>query len=140
MAQSLRKGLKPDLVITESAIDALSFLQLPDTDRNHPNGIVAVSTAGVRATVNERISSLLPEAGRVLIAYDNDEAGRSFGAKLARAIRDIFEGVIQFLQPPDGCKNINDMLQFEEKTYFDPEKKDAKPENCDVGWSSGPSI
>ncbi|MBS0981493.1 plasmid recombination protein [Acetobacter thailandicus] len=140
VAQGLQKGRKPDLVITESAIDALSFLQLPDTDQKYPNGVVVVSTAGVRATVNERIHSLLPEADRVLIAYDNDEAGRAFGAKLARAIRNIFEGVIHFFQPPEGCKDINDMLQSKKATCQVLEKQNEKVEDSVTSWSYGPSI
>lgn len=134
-SHGIRKGCKPDMVIAESAIDALSFLQLPDIDRNHPNGLMAISTAGVRATANERIEYLLPKVDRVLIAYDNDAAGRSFGVKLGRAIKDIFEGVVQVFQLQNGCKDINDMLNYPQNTA--PEIEEDKRDN---DYHSGPTM
>ena len=136
----VQKDKKPDLVVTESAIDALSYLQLSDTKQNHPNGVMAVSTAGVRATVNQRITSLLPHIDRVLIAYDNDEAGRSFGAKLGRAIRDIFEGIVQVFQPLDGCKDINDMLQKSGERHLRLKPKEDSSNYYDTTWNNGPSM
>lgn len=125
----VQKDRKPDLVVTESAIDALSYIQLSDTNQNHPNGVMAVSTAGVRATVNKRITNLLPQVDRVVIAYDNDEAGRSFGAKLGRAIKNIFQGAVRLFQLPAGCKDVNDLLQSQRKPK---PTREAAPEPDDV--------
>ena len=129
MPSGVQKDKKPDLVVTESAIDALSYIQLSDTNQNHPNGVMAVSTAGVRATVNKRITNLLPQVDRVVIAYDNDEAGQSFGAKLGRAIKNIFQGAVRLFQLPAGCKDVNDLLQSQRKPK---PTREAAPEPDDV--------
>ena len=128
-SDGIQKDRKPDLVITESAIDALSYIQLSATQQNHPNGVMAVSTAGVRATVNKRITNLLPQVDRVVIAYDNDEAGQSFGAKLGRAIKNIFQGAVRLFQLPAGCKDVNDLLQSQRKPK---PTREAAPEPDDV--------
>lgn len=129
MPSGVQKDKKPDLVVTESAIDALSYTQLSATEQNHPNGVITVSTAGVRATVNKRITSLLPQVDRVVIAYDNDEAGRSFGAKLGQAIKNIFQGAVRLFQLPAGCKDVNDLLQSQRKPK---PTREAAPEPDDV--------
>lgn len=117
------KGDRYDLVITESAIDALSYVQLSDTYGWH-DSLMAVSTAGVRETVNKRIVSLLPEADRVVIAYDNDDAGRSAGSKLLAAIKAICEVIVEIVFPPEGCKDINDYLKKRQETAPEPDYSD----------------
>jgi len=76
---------------------------------------MAVSTAGVRETTNRRIEALLPKADRVLIAYDNDEAGRSAGRKLKAAIEAICRVVVEIIFPPEGCKDVNDCLRKQQE-------------------------
>lgn len=123
-ASGIKPGEKGDLVITESAIDALSYLQLAETSRTHPNGVMVISTAGVRETVNERLEFLLPKVDRVLIAYDNDDAGRSAGSKLKAAIEAICRVIVEIIFPPEGCKDVNDYLKKERETAPEPDYSD----------------
>jgi len=134
VSAGFNKGDRYDLVITESAIDALSYVQLSDTYGWH-DGIMAVSTAGVRETVNKRIEFLLPEAGRVLIAYDNDDAGRSAGSKLKAAIEAICRVVVELIFPPEGCKDVNDYLKKQQETPVQPAEYDLNND-----WDDSPSI
>jgi len=113
-ATEFPKGEKYTLVITESAIDALSYIQLTKT-HGWGDRFVAVSTAGVRETVNKRIESLLPGSDRVVIAYDNDDAGRSSGSKLKAAIETICRVVVEIIFPPEGCKDVNDYLRKQQE-------------------------
>lgn len=89
---------------------------------------MVVSTAGVRETVNKRIESLLPEVDRVLIAYDNDDAGRSAGSKLKAAIEAICRAVVWIIFQLEGCKDVNDYLKKQQKTALEPDHSDPDDE------------
>jgi hypothetical protein len=116
-----RRGLQTGdraLIITESAIDALSYFQL------HPERAACarfLSTAGAPSAhqleVIDRIFGKLPEASTVLAAVDSDAAGD----KLASRIEEIARGrsAIAFRRhSPSPAKDWNDVLQQVERGYI----------------------
>jgi|GEM_PF-1953135 len=101
---SLRNGDGP-VVITEGEMDALSVMQagymravsLPDgwtVDGEKRQALIDAEAA-------------LRESPFVIVAGDNDEAGRS----LPKAVANILLGHdVRFVEWPDGCKDANDVL------------------------------
>lgn len=67
------------LVISENPIDAISYIQ-----GNHLEG-TAASTGGVTATMPENLRNAAWR--RIIVAFDNDANGKSFGEKLVKDIK-----------------------------------------------------
>ena len=106
------------LVVTESAIDALSYFQLhPDpADRTR-----FLSTGGAPSTrqveMLERVFAQLASASRVVAAVDSDDAG----IKLASRIEDLVrrhEGIAFQRHSPWPAKDWNDVLRRVEREYI----------------------
>lgn len=85
--------------ITESIIDALSL----------PEGGVAIGGAVVSDRQIKKIRSLNP--GRIVLALDNDEAGRKSTRDMFFALRKGLGSTPYFVMPPDPYKDWNDMLK-----------------------------
>jgi hypothetical protein len=106
------------LVVTESAIDALSYFQLhPDpADRTR-----FLSTGGAPSTrqveILERIFAQLASASRIVAAVDSDDAG----VKLASRIEDLarrHEGITFQRHSSWPAKDWNDVLRQVERDYI----------------------
>ena len=100
------------LVVTESAIDALSFHAL----HPHPETRYASTGGSLNPTQPELLSGALqklPEGGAFLIATDADTAGR----RLAENLAEIADGVgradlgVQRVEPPEEGQDWNDQLR-----------------------------
>jgi DNA primase len=92
------------IVVMESAIDALSVYQLTEN--------AALSLGGTSPLALEFALAHSPQISRVLLALDNDEAGRISCERIEQLLRDRFSGVsIERLLPPNGCKDWNEILQ-----------------------------
>jgi DNA primase len=96
------------LVITESAIDALSFHALKGDEKTR-----YVSTAG---EWNPHVSSLLNHAAntlpgnRIVLAFDNDDAGKEYERRTRDALKDLPKE-IHVLFPTAQGKDWNDVLR-----------------------------
>jgi hypothetical protein len=106
------------LVITESAIDALSYFQLhPELgDRTR-----YLSTGGAPSArqieLLDRVFAQLPSASRVVAAVDSDDAG----AKLASRIEDLVRSrsaIAYERHSPAPAKDWNDVLRQVEHAYI----------------------
>jgi hypothetical protein len=116
--QSAARPHDQALVITESAIDALSYYQL------HPERAPTtryLSTAGApsRSQIEglDRVFARLPEASTVFAAVDSDSAGE----KLARGLQDLtrLHAKLTFQRDaPTGAKDWNELLQRVEQDYI----------------------
>jgi hypothetical protein len=100
------------LVVTESAIDALSYHQLRRDKDDDCARYLSTAGAPSRAQFEllARVLSGLPAASTVVVAVDADEAGH----KLARQIEALARGVPRLgfcRQAPVGGKDWNDVLQ-----------------------------
>jgi len=106
------------LIITESAIDALSYFQF---QRETAAGARFLSTAGApsrhQLELLDRIVGKLPRASTVLAAVDSDVAGD----KLASRIEELVRGhsALAFRRhSPSPAKDWNDVLQQAERDYL----------------------
>jgi hypothetical protein len=91
------------IAVTESAIDALSVYQL--------TGYVALSLGGTSPLALEYALTHSLQICRILLALDNDEAGRIGCTRIERLLRDRFSAVsVERLLPPGGCKDWNEYL------------------------------
>lgn len=100
------------LVVAESAIDALSWAAL------HADSIPTrfVSIGGALSPAQPELLTAamekLPHRGRVVLAFDNDNAGRKLADQIeesfAKAKRNDLELVVDF--PPTAGKDWNDVL------------------------------
>ena len=105
----LRHGSTP-IVITEGEIDALSVMQAGFTRSvSLPDGW---SANGDKRQCLIDAEAQLRASPYVIVAGDNDEAGRS----LPKAVANILLGHdVRYVTWPDGCKDANDVLvQFGE--------------------------
>jgi hypothetical protein len=116
--QSAARPADGALVVTESAIDALSYFQLhPDpADRTR-----FLSTGGAPSTrqveMLERVLAQLPSASWVVAAVDSDDAG----VKLASRIEDLVrghDGITFARHSPGPAKDWNDVLREIERDYI----------------------
>jgi DNA primase len=92
----------PDRVyVCEGCVDTLSAVQL---------GLPAVGVPGVQAFRDEWIP-LFPAGAHVVVAFDDDEAGRRQGPALRDRLR--ARGLRADAVHPDrpGCKDVNDLLK-----------------------------
>jgi hypothetical protein len=121
------------LVVAESALDAISYLQLKPNARAR-----LVSTGGTpsRSQV-ELLSSCvarLPTGGALIIATDNDfdkpperNAGRILAARIKEmALETRADIQIETPIPPRG-KDWNDVLQYEERDFIHSLDRDVSP-------------
>jgi hypothetical protein len=91
------------VAVTESAIDALSVHQL--------TGNAALSLGGTSPLALEYALTHSPQISRVLLALDNDEAGRIGCERIERLLCDRFSAVsVERILPLDGCKDWNKYL------------------------------
>jgi hypothetical protein len=91
------------VAVTESAIDALSVYQL--------TGYAALSLGGTSPLALEYALTQSPQISRVLLALDNDEAGRIGCERIERLLSDKFSKMsVERLLPPNGCKDWNEYL------------------------------
>ncbi|GAP25449.1 MULTISPECIES: DUF3991 and toprim domain-containing protein [unclassified Gluconobacter] len=101
------------LVVSESAIDALSYAAL-DSERTRET--LYCSTAGgmgpetVEALTAELAEMAKDPAAVLVAATDNDDAGNRYAARLAELGREAGARVIRRI-PHGGCKDFNDALK-----------------------------
>ena len=87
-------------VITEGAIDALSVTTL---------GINAVAVLGVAAADRHAAALIAERPGRLVLAFDADDAGRAAQHRLAALLADLGRPTTQ-ITPPPGINDINEWL------------------------------
>jgi Toprim-like/Protein of unknown function (DUF3991) len=116
--QSITRRDDRALVITESAIDALSHHQL------HPDPQKAtryLSTAGAPSRAQfellERIFSRLPPTSTVVAAVDSDEAGHELAGRI-EALAQRAAHVAFRRDAPAGAKDWNEILQRVERDFI----------------------
>jgi hypothetical protein len=89
------------IAVTESAIDALSVYQI--------TGNSALSLGGTSPLALEYALTHTQQISCVLLALDNDEAGRIGCDRIEHLLRDRFSAAsVERLLPPDGCKDWNE--------------------------------
>ena len=109
---------RPDdraLVITESAIDALSHHQLHPQERSHTRYL---STAGQPSTSQmdllDRLFARLPRACTVVAAVDADVAGHALASRIEALVRGHSSLAFR-REAPAGGKDWNEILQRVER-------------------------
>lgn len=104
------------LVVTESAIDALSHYQLqPQTNTRYMSFAGELSPRQV--VLLQKAAQKLPSSGEVVLAVDRDERGDHFFAKLSDAIASV--GVAVRRDSPELAKDWNDVLKAKEHRFID---------------------
>lgn len=117
-AHNLKESLKDikSLIITESIIDTLSFIQLRQLD---PNNTVAISTGGnfdknqTPTTLISLVNELQTKTSNqisIFIAMDNDEKGIEFSNILEKNIIQHFHRMPIIYRP--FAKDVNDDLKI----------------------------
>lgn len=96
------------LVITESAIDALSYHQLNGDEKTRYMSIAGTMSESQREYLKENIERM-PEGSTVVIATDQDKAGH----QLARDIHDLVPGREMTREAPEHGKDWNEELQHQ---------------------------
>ncbi len=116
--QSVARPDDRTLVITESAIDALSYHQL------HKDGREAtryLSTAGAPSRAQyerlARVFSRLPPTSTVVAAVDSDDAGHKLAGRI-EALAQRLPHVAFRRDAPVGAKDWNDVLQRVERDWL----------------------
>ncbi|MGD0680242.1 MAG: toprim domain-containing protein [Polyangiaceae bacterium] len=106
------------IVVTESAIDALSYFQL------HPAAQVTarfLSTAGAPSAHQierlGRVFAQLPAASRVVAAVDSDEAGEKLATRIEALVCARSELTFD-RHSPSPAKDWNDVLQQREREFI----------------------
>jgi hypothetical protein len=113
-------GLTEDraLVVTESAIDALSYHQL---HRGKSEAARYLSTAGAPGPAQfellERAFSRMPAESTVVAAVDSDEAGHKLASRI-EALTGRLAHVKFRRDAPDGAKDWNEVLQRVEQSFI----------------------
>jgi hypothetical protein len=99
------------LVITESAIDALSYHQLhKDTREGNRYLSTAGAPSGAQFELLGRAFSRLPPATIVVAAVDSDEAGQKLAGRIEVLVQRVPHVAFQ-RHAPTGAKDWNDLLQ-----------------------------
>ncbi len=106
------------LVVTESAIDALSYHQLR---RGPCEAARYLSTAGAPSAAQcellEKLFSQLPRGVAVVAAFDSDEAGHRIAGRIETLTRRLPH--LDFRRDaPAGAKDWNDILQRVERDFI----------------------
>jgi hypothetical protein len=116
--QSAARAEDRALVVTESAIDALSYHQL---HAGKSEAVRYMSTAGAPSPgqfeLLERIFSRLPPASTVVAAVDADEAGHKLAIRIEAVVGRV-QSVAFRRDAPDGAKDWNDVLQRVEHDFI----------------------
>lgn len=109
---------KPELlVLTESAIDACSWMQLHPRAEN----VVVASTSGARPVLPKSLESVADTAKLIIVAFDNDKAGRQASAKLVESLSELGKKVSA--QFPSEGKDWNAQLLAIAKKALDAVKR-----------------
>lgn len=106
------------IVVTESAIDAISYAGIHPVKAGEP-GYLVVSTGGVRSTI-EWLGKVQKRGIQLVVAYDNDKAGNEKANNLMAEYTRL--GGIARREVPEWGKDWNDML-----TSPSPEPEAAAP-------------
>ena len=116
--QSAARDSDRVLVVTESAIDALSYHQL---HRGTSEAARYLSTAGAPSAAQcellEKVFSRLPPATAVVAAVDSDEAGHKIASRIEAMTRRLPHLYFD-RDTPMGAKDWNDVLQRVECDYI----------------------
>jgi hypothetical protein len=116
--QSIARRDDRALVITESAIDALSHHQLhPDRREATRYLSTAGAPSGAQFELLERIFSRLPPASTVVAAVDADEKGRELASRIESLVGCV-PNVAFRRDAPDGVKDWNDVLRRVERDFI----------------------
>jgi hypothetical protein len=103
------------LVVTESALDALSYHQLhPCSDARYMSVGGMPSSAQLRLL--ERAVAKLPNRGEVVVAVDADKGGDKLHAVLNRHLALPHVALRRHSPDINGCKDWNDVLQHLERS------------------------
>lgn len=89
------------VVITESPIDAMSFLTIYPQTRGY-----IIAMGGLREKSISNFLAEHPEVSNIILGTDNDEAGRDFSQSQHRKLELQYE--VRILHPP--CGDCNDFL------------------------------
>ncbi len=116
--QSKARPTDSALVVTESAIDALSYFQLHPGERDHTRYL---STGGAPSTrqigLLDRVFAQLPPQSRVIAAVDSDDAGVKLARRIETLARERAHVTFQ-RHSPSPAKDWNDVLQQVERPYI----------------------
>lgn len=96
-----------DLVVTESAVDALSYYYMHRGE--HKNGLLVVSTSGARGVLPKSIKGKAANADKIFVAFDDDQTGHKQGAQLISSLRTWFKGTVKRAIAA-GAKDWNEAL------------------------------
>jgi hypothetical protein len=99
-----------DLVVTESAIDALSYLYTSSRDQ-HQNGLYIISTSGARRRLPQGAARIAANAASILVGFDNDTAGDKAAVSMMEALRTWFKGTVKRVRSKG--KDWNEQLMAE---------------------------
>lgn len=99
----LKTAGEDSVTVVESPIDAISFLTLYP----HTRGYI-IALGGLREKSINRFLTEHPEVTVVVLALDNDEAGRSFALEHYRKLLQYYE--VEIFHPPSQCGDWNDFL------------------------------
>ncbi|TWP31325.1 toprim domain-containing protein [Apibacter muscae] len=121
-----RKGLYPRypqidtqvLILTESIIDCASLLQIENLNSEIKN-LSLLSCYGVNGFTQEHreVIRTLKELEEIIIAFDNDQAGKTATEKLQIEINELRKGLkISTIELPN--KDINETLQLHKPEIF----------------------
>ena len=103
------------LVVTEAAIDAMSWAQI-----KHEAGTAYMSTGGTQLSQaqREQITRIMARSAvPVLLAMDQDEAGEKMAREMAAMAP---EGVQTVRDVPEGAKDWNEALQAKQRAMPKP--------------------
>lgn len=106
------------LILVESAIDALSYLQL------HPGeALVVASTSGARPSLPASLAGILADVAEVVVAYDADAKGREMAEKMRASVAAAGSKVT--VEAPTEGKDWNDALRSAQEAQWEAKKAAA---------------
>ena len=123
-------GFCQKMILCESSIDALSKAQM---EGRHP-GDVYVSVGGTPSAAAEKSLSALirkNEPQEVVLAFDNDDAGRGFAMHMERYLANENQKFhmplihTRMAFPPKGFKDYNDMIRSKTPARTQPQTHEA---------------
>jgi twinkle protein len=114
------------LVITEGEIDALSFITAGFEATSVPDGAPSPGSKTFHTKFDflQDIETLFDKFEKIIIAGDNDEAGKGMTKELGRRIGYEKCYVVKY---PEGCKDANDVLKNHGKEKLKEVAKKAVP-------------
>jgi DNA primase len=101
---------KESLVLTESALDAISYCSLNKTEN-----ATVISTSGLSPAITPAISNIIEKDNikNVKIAYDKDKPGQEAAEKLKDALQEKYNDINIEIKTPEKGKDWNENLQLE---------------------------